>query len=856
MDEPVSQAGCLPHLEELGSLIHELSLNFVREGVKDRDDLVKKVNGVLKDIFPEVTERHTADAISGYGNYRPLGKDPAQAQLRDLKGQLQQVSKLQDMEAGRAPLKTGVEKRTPSDEERRLQKQVAEAKKKSGFTATDPARQLKSALDSIKTNLRNQISDLEKQITSREKIVKSKTASPKDTESEALKAKRDELKKQYDEIFNPPKSDEEKFQADLDQKTKTTEKQVAEIQKKIKANDIAPSGKKPLGPPNSPKLVEAQGKLSELQKQLADMRKAAKPKPTDEEVHQKALDRAVKAAQTQLEEYQDRIKRGDLSGAKKKPLGPPNSPELVAAQAKVEEARARLQEMKDLANPKKTPEERQQSAYKTRVAKRIADLQDRISRGDFSKPAPKTPITPDEEGAKLREQVDRLKQQYDQDNEKAQLANRGDFEKAQDAAVSWSRSAKLLSFKVYPKLLAAALVRGVSEPISRVLSLPLKYISPDIYRKAEAEIGFNAIAEAKAIVHGLSSIGKAWEKARTGKTNIDVIRGRGGKDPEMSSFIGNTHGAMKEPIRQTAFKRAQILLYAQAARNGLNVHDPVVIASIESAAAEQADRQIFKGESPFTKYLVRLPIGAIRNADFVGAKTMANTLEFLSPIVTVPTNIAVHTARLNPLIGFGEAALRYAVAARRGELANSAEGLSTQNAELIAKAAKIGAAGLLLSAYAWINPDKFGGVWEEGRKKNGLPTGDMDLFGMKVPHWLSEAPELKWLQIVASARRVHDRYVRTEGQANAAEEALAFVTMAPVKNFPFVDTYIRLFDENKSFGRTAAAYLRDAVVPSALTSTLSALDPVKRSPKTPTQELEMAVPGFRNNVPASKNQRR
>jgi hypothetical protein len=43
------------------------------------------------------------DMISGYGDYKQLSKDQVSVQLRDLKGQMQQVGKLQDMEAGKAP---------------------------------------------------------------------------------------------------------------------------------------------------------------------------------------------------------------------------------------------------------------------------------------------------------------------------------------------------------------------------------------------------------------------------------------------------------------------------------------------------------------------------------------------------------------------------------------------------------------------------------------------------------------------------------------------------------------------------------------------------------------------------------
>ena len=117
---------------------------------------------------------------------------------------MQQVGKLQDMQAGHAPAKTGVQRRIPSDEERRLTQQVNEAKRRGGFTVTDPAAQLKSALDGIKTRLRNGIADLEHQIATGKKTVTTKTPVPLDADAQKLQDRHDELKKEYDTIFTKP----------------------------------------------------------------------------------------------------------------------------------------------------------------------------------------------------------------------------------------------------------------------------------------------------------------------------------------------------------------------------------------------------------------------------------------------------------------------------------------------------------------------------------------------------------------------------------------------------------------------------------------------------------------------------
>jgi hypothetical protein len=216
-------------------------------------------------------------------------------------------------------VKSGVERRTPSDEERRLIKQVEEAKRRGGYTVTDPATQLRSALQSMKTRLTNEISDLEFQIKSGTKLVKGERKITPDAEATSLKARRDALKEEFDEVF----------------------------------------GKKGI---------------------------------TDEQ----RVANAMRAIEKSIADYEQRIKAGDLSPRKSVSLTP-ETPELAAARAKRDALREQLQEMRDLANPKKTPEEIALQSMKTRLANNITDLADKLAREDYS-PRPKRNIVLDAEG--------------------------------------------------------------------------------------------------------------------------------------------------------------------------------------------------------------------------------------------------------------------------------------------------------------------------------------------------------------------------------------------------------------------------------------------------------------------------
>lgn len=320
-DTNAERAGILDALKKLARetpdandvhLIRKLAENFVREGVKEREPLIDAVHGAIKDIIPGgITRRQTMDAISGYGEFRSLDQDAVKAELRDLKGQMQQVGKLQDMEAGKAPSKTGSERRTPSDEERALIKQVEEAKRKGGFKVTDPAKQLKTALDSIKTRLTNAIKDLETQIASKTKIVRDKTSVKLDDAAEALKKQRDLLQEEFDKIFGDKKlTDAQRIEI----AKKSADRQIAELERQLRENEVFPKGKKPVGP-TSPELDAKRAQIEALKEEREYARVSGidpeiKIKKTPEEISLQAFKMRLA---NRIADIRTRLANGDFS---------------------------------------------------------------------------------------------------------------------------------------------------------------------------------------------------------------------------------------------------------------------------------------------------------------------------------------------------------------------------------------------------------------------------------------------------------------------------------------------------------------------------------------------------------------
>lgn len=294
-------------LDEIGTYVRRLALQFVKDGISDRNALVDAVHSVLVNHFdPDITRREAMDAISGYGDFKPLDPDPAKRTLRDLKGQLQSVAKLEDIEARRPLLKTGVERRAPSDEERRLIQQVNEAKRVHGVVTTDPARQLKSAQDGILTRLKHQIADLNFQIEAGERTVKSAAKVASTPEIDGLRIERDALKKRLDEMLPRPGISEAQRLAMAE---RALEADLALYEAKIAARDTGPLRAKSARL-HSEKLEQLRARRDVLKAELDELRAAANPKLTPEE---RALRTLKRRLATEYAKTMDRIARRDFT---------------------------------------------------------------------------------------------------------------------------------------------------------------------------------------------------------------------------------------------------------------------------------------------------------------------------------------------------------------------------------------------------------------------------------------------------------------------------------------------------------------------------------------------------------------
>lgn len=357
--------------------VAELARQHIAEGVRGMEKVVDALHADLKEIIPSITREQTYNAFAKYGDFKEASKDEVEVEYRQSRSEALLVSQLKDLERGVNPKATGAARVEPRELARKLRKLVNEAKKKAGFVVVDAARQIKTALATKETRLKNRITDVKAEIASGQRLIKNKAASPDNARTIELQKELDGLLAEHKAIFGNRKlTDQQK----LDIATKYNEKAITELDRRISTGDIS----KPVAPdrPMTPELKALITKKEALQKQLADMREAAKPRKTQAEKDAASVQRDINSTEKAIGLIAAKIMQGDVRPTVVDRAQRPSTPELNALKDKLEQLHTRYKEIRADAV-------RIENAEKS-TQRSIDDLQRRIDAGQLL-PEAKTP---------------------------------------------------------------------------------------------------------------------------------------------------------------------------------------------------------------------------------------------------------------------------------------------------------------------------------------------------------------------------------------------------------------------------------------------------------------------------------
>lgn len=519
-------------VKDIAPLARALAENYVRRGVTEREPLIDAVHKELTASIPDLTRRQTMDAISGYGDFKQLDPEPVKAKLRELKGQMQQIGKLEDMKAKQAPKKTGVEQRVKGDEERRLIKEVNEAKKKGGFVVTDPKTQLRTALGAKERAVSNEIRDVANEIA-----INKRREAPAPIDREKLSPKEQKqmdridmlgdllgrLRKTRDDVFGKPElTDEQRLTRMIDSANRSSD----EYTRQVEQEDFArKKGKPKISNPEYEAAVarrkaaraerdefkaldetvraekEAK-KTQDLKDSIAELDHRLKTGQTATEARaeplltpaQEALvaerdamlkliaeirrgpgksdaERQVERLLKSVDELDRRLREGDIDPKKKGSVAAltPDAERLLAIR---ESMQRELREQQAAAKPRKSDAEIALARWKTVAANREAELRDRIARGYFSKKPTRTAVL-DKDAIDTNARIAILKRRYNEDRFKDTLAHRTRWQKIRGTAAEVLNTSRAImtSFDLSAVLRQGAFI-GIANPIRALKAFP------------------------------------------------------------------------------------------------------------------------------------------------------------------------------------------------------------------------------------------------------------------------------------------------------------------------------------------------------------------------------------------------
>lgn len=317
------------------SLIHEL----VADGIDNIEDLTAAVLDLVKDSLPGITHRQIRDAITQYGKTVNLNQEEINIQIREMKRIGKLISGLEDVQKKLRPLRSGLQRDQLSDLERKMQRELKEAMKDLPLDAEEEARTWKTALDAVKTRLKNQIRDLENQIATGEKTAKKKGIEY-DAEVLELQARRDSLKKIIEDMEGKSElSDEQKVRMAV----RAAEKSIVELERRIKEKDFSKNETKPT--PATPELVALRAQRQALRDAYESL------KVTEGVADKERLQAHKKAAQKSIDNYREKIKNRDFSKRKKVEIAPDDElTQLRAEKQAVKDEFDKIQYLNELDN--------------------------------------------------------------------------------------------------------------------------------------------------------------------------------------------------------------------------------------------------------------------------------------------------------------------------------------------------------------------------------------------------------------------------------------------------------------------------------------------------------------------------
>ena len=625
-------------------------------------------------------------------------------------------------------------------------------------------------------------------------------------ESANVSAYRDiikDLNKQLAEIRNPKKSPDQTKLDELD-------KRIAEVSAKIARGDLSAKQGKPTV--DTAEQAVRKDTLRALNKQLADMRKAAKPTLTPDEI---ALKTWKTRAEKRLIDLRDRTARGDFSKKVRKVM--PMDTEALKTKAALEAAKLEF----DQANHKamtanapwwvKTMDVAQK--YRRWAVLTSATVFEKLGMAAVWRTLVFQPIE-DAVGSVIRhipfiKQVAAMAPRHGQGfNTRIQLDGliKGFASGASEAATHLKKSGNLLTGSK-----ALSWLFGEMDEAKRLTQTPMEMLSGK--RKVEPDT--------------------AWE------------------------IPGVLHAVVKDIPKMVEFHKSVAFRTKWYADRGVDVSDPLMQEKIQIESFQDAMRAISMQDNAVLNKLNRF----IRSLGEPDAKTgkvnkwgkvwqTAFKVEF--PIVKIPTNIVAEAFEY--VSGFPAGLLNV-----RRAIKDGITNLQPEHADMIMRQLKKGLVGNAILLTGFLLASNIGGYFQHGRKRDPdeVPAGGIRIGSTDIHERALHAPALLILQAGATIARVMDSRMRkSDVDEQGMGAGLVAAALGLADEIPFVKEAFNLsalrnpYQKSHWFGAKARSIVEPTLMQwiAKLRDTDEEGNPIKRQADGFVDEMKMGIPGLRETL--------
>jgi hypothetical protein len=282
---------------------------LVKDGVTDINEAVTIITEMLANQYEGITERMVRDAITKYGQQKHPSKDEVVKNIARMKRDGQLLSALEDVESGKFPKKSGFQREKPTDEQRRMMKEIKDRMREIPEDQEQIEKNWASAQTRIRTTLENRIADLNEQIAAGRREKREKKDIELDDENKRLKAEVARLNEILDSIVGKPELSHE---SKVKNAVKGLERAAAEIEDMIAKGNIGYKEQKQRL--EDPRIEAAREQLNGLKATLAEMR--------DQQglAEAKRIEMYKRRLRDDIKELQRRLDNNEFEKAPKKDL--------------------------------------------------------------------------------------------------------------------------------------------------------------------------------------------------------------------------------------------------------------------------------------------------------------------------------------------------------------------------------------------------------------------------------------------------------------------------------------------------------------------------------------------------------